>query len=64
MYILGTNAAKHSSMDYDPYSSSYDRHVSGRWLEPPVVFVEHGINKEFHYWKDIINHIAPARFKT
>ena len=51
-------------MDYDPYSSSYDRHVSGRWLEPPVVFVEHGINKEFHYWKDIINHIAPARFKT
>ena len=64
MYILGTNAAKHSSMDYDPYSSSYDRHVSGRWLEPPVVFVEHGINKEFHYWKDIVNHIAPARFKT
>ena len=64
MYILGTNAAKHSSMDYDPYSSSYDRHVSERGLEPPVVFVEHGINKEFHYWKDIVNHIAPARFKT
>lgn len=28
------------------------------------VFVEHGINKEIHYWKDVINHIAPARFKT
>lgn len=64
LYILGTNAAKHSSLDYDPYNSSYDRHVSGRWLEPPVVFVQHGIDKEFHYWKDIINHIAPGRFKT
>ena len=63
LYILGTNVAKHSSLDYDPYNSSYDRHVSGRWLDPPVVFVKHGINKEFHYWRDIINHIAPARFK-
>ena len=64
LYILGTNAAKHSSLDYDPYNSSYDRHVSGRWLDPPFVFVRHGVNKEFHYWKDIINHIAPARFKA
>lgn len=64
MYILGTNVANHSAIDYEPYSSSYDRHVSGRWLEPPVVFVKHGVNKEFHYWKDIINHIAPARFKA
>ncbi|MBD9168387.1 MAG: hypothetical protein EGQ00_15450 [Parabacteroides johnsonii] len=64
MYILGTNVAKHSALEYEPYNSSYDRHVSGRWLNPPVVFVEHGINKEFHYWKDVINHIAPARFKT
>ncbi|WP_233426957.1 hypothetical protein [Parabacteroides johnsonii] len=64
MYILGTNAAKHSALDYEPYNSSYDRHVSGRWMDPPVVFVEHGVDKEFHYWKDVINHIAPARFKT
>lgn len=64
MYILGTNAAKHSSIEYEPYNCLYDRHVSGRWLDPPTVFVKHNINKEFHYWKDVINHIAPARFKT
>lgn len=64
IYILGTNAASHSSINYEPYNCIYDRHVSGRWLKSPVVFVEHGINKEFHYWKDVVNHIAPARFKT
>ncbi len=64
LYTLGTNIANHSALNYDPYSSSYSRHVSGKWLTPPVVFVEHGINKEFHYWKDIVNHLAPARFKT
>ncbi|MDR1335718.1 MAG: hypothetical protein LBK22_02685 [Tannerella sp.] len=64
LYILGTNAACHSSINYEPYNCIYDRHVSGRWLDPPVVFVGHGINREFHYWKDVVNHIAPARFKT
>ena len=64
LYILGTNLADHSSLNYDTNKWSYNRHVSGRWMDPPVVFVEHGINKEFHYWKDIINHISPQRYKT
>jgi hypothetical protein len=63
MYTLGTNVANHSKMDYDPYKSSYGRHVSGKWLNPPVVYIKHGINKEFHYWTDIIEHIAPATMK-
>jgi hypothetical protein len=63
LYTLGTNVANHSKMDYDPYKSSYGRHVSGKWIDPPVVKVEHGVNKEFHYWKDIIEHISPARYK-
>jgi hypothetical protein len=63
-YTLGTNISNHSKMDFDPYKSSYGRHVSGKWLNPPVVFVEHGINREFHYWKDIIEQLAPARLKT
>lgn len=50
-------------MDFDPYKSSYGRHVSGKWLDPPVVFVSHEVNREFHYWTDIIEHLAPARFK-
>jgi len=64
LYTLGTNVANHSKLDFDPYKSSYGRHVSGKWIDPPVVFIGHGVNKEFHYWTDIIEHIAPARFKT
>lgn len=64
LYTLGTNISNHSKMDYDPYKSSYGRHVSGKWLDPPVVFVGHGVNKNFNYWTDIIEHLAPARFKT
>jgi hypothetical protein len=62
-YILGTNVSNHSKMDYDPYKSSYGRHVSGKWLDPPVVHVGHGVNKKFHYWTGIIEHLAPARYK-
>ncbi|HEV2478942.1 MAG TPA: hypothetical protein VGS79_04735 [Puia sp.] len=64
LYTLGTCTANHSNLNFDPYSSSYTLHVSGRWIHPPVVFVRHDVNKQFHYWKDIIQHIAPARFKT
>lgn len=63
-YTLGTNVSNHSKMDYDPYKSSYGRHVSGKWLDPPVVYVGHGVNKEFHYWKDIMEHLSPARYKA
>jgi len=63
IYTLGTNVANHSKMDYDPYKSSYGRHVSGKWINPPVVMISHDVNREFHYWTDIIEHIAPARYK-
>jgi hypothetical protein len=64
LYTLGTCTANHSNLNFDPYSSSYTLHVSGRWIHPPVVYVRHDVNKQFHYWKDIIQHIAPARYKT
>ncbi len=64
LYTLGTNTADHSSLNYDPYGSSYARHVSGKWLDPPIVFVHHDVNREFHYWKDVIDHLAPAWAKT
>ncbi|MFN8239750.1 MAG: hypothetical protein U0X39_03255 [Bacteroidales bacterium] len=64
LYTLGTNTANHSSLDYDPYKSSYGRHVSGKWLDPPVVWIGHDVNREFDYWKDIIEHLAPARLKA
>jgi len=64
LYTLGTIVSNHSNMDYDQYTSSYYRLTPGKWLDPPVIFVEHGINKNFHCWKDVIDHIAPARYKT
>jgi hypothetical protein len=54
----------HSGLDYDPYASSYGRSVSGKWLDPPIVFVRHGVDREFHYWIDVIDHLAPAWAKT
>ncbi|MCX6013264.1 MAG: hypothetical protein NTV30_07640 [Chloroflexi bacterium] len=64
LYTLGTNTCNHSSLNYDPYKSSYGRHVSGKWLTPPTVYIAHDVNMEFHYWKDVVEHISPARFKT
>jgi hypothetical protein len=64
LYTLGTNTADHSALNYEFNKWSYNRHVSGRWIDPPLVFVKHGINKEFHYWKDVVNHIAPLQYKT
>lgn len=58
-YTLNTNTADHSRLNYDPYKSSYARHVSGRWLEPPKTYVPRGVNREFHYWKEIAYRLAP-----
>lgn len=64
LYTLGTNVANHSALDYDAYSSSYARHVSGKWMQPPVAHVGHGVDRELHYWKDIVSHLAPPWAKT
>jgi hypothetical protein len=58
-YSLNTNTANHSRLNYDPYSSSYARHVSGKWLDPATTYVPRDVNRKFHYWEDIINTIAP-----
>ncbi|HRN58015.1 MAG TPA: hypothetical protein PLL71_16260, partial [Agriterribacter sp.] len=63
LYTLGTSTANHSSLHYHSYPSSYIRHVSGKWLDPPVVFVKHNVNRQFHYWKDVVNHLAPVALK-
>jgi hypothetical protein len=63
LYTLGTNVANHSRLDFDGYSSSYARHVSGKWIEPPVAHVAHGVNRDLHYWRDVVNRIAPPSAK-
>ena len=62
-YTLGLNINSHSRLQYND-NSSYQRHVSGKWMENPVIHIGHGIDKEFHYWQDVVNHLAPARYKS
>ncbi|PPL02142.1 hypothetical protein [Parapedobacter indicus] len=64
LYTLGINTASHSSLVYHDYVSSYIRHVSGKWLDPPIASVRHNVNKEYHYWKDVVNHLAPVWVKA
>jgi hypothetical protein len=64
LYSLGSNTANHSKLDYDPYCSSYHRSVSGKWIDPPVTYVAHGVDKRFHYWIDVANHLSPPSCKT
>ena len=63
LYTLGTNVANHSRLDFDGYTSSYARHVSGKWIEPPLAHVAHGVNRDLHYWRDVVDRIAPPSAK-
>jgi len=63
LYTLGTNVANHSRLDYDGYVSSYARHVSGKWIQPPVAHVRHGVNRDLHYWRDVVDRLAPPSAK-
>ena len=63
LYTLGTNVANHSRLDYDAYVSSYARHVSGKWIDPPIAHVRHGVNRDLHYWRDVVNRLAPPAAK-
>lgn len=63
LYTLGINTAEHSSLNYADYAWSYCRHVPGRWVNPPIGYVGHNVNQTFDYWRDVVNHIAPVKFK-
>ncbi len=62
-YTLGLNSANHSRLDFE-YPSIYIRHVSGRWTKDKHVFINHNVNRKFHYFKDIVNHLSPAHYKV
>jgi hypothetical protein len=63
LYTLGTSTASHSTLAYDPYASNWGRHVSGKWLDPPIVHLGHGIDRDLHYWRDVVDPLAPAKLK-
>lgn len=62
-YTLGLNTTNHSRLDYH-YRSIYTRQVSERWKEDKTIKVAHGVNKTFHAYKDMVNHLSPAEYKS
>ncbi len=61
-YTLGLPLSSHSRMDFNNVWS-YTGMVSGRWMDEPITTVEHNVNKQFHYWKDLVNHLASPEIK-
>lgn len=61
-YTLGLPVSDHSQIDFGDVWS-YSGMVSGRWMDKPIAEVNHDVNKTFHYWKDVVNHLAPPRAK-
>lgn len=62
-YTLGLNTTNHSRLDYH-YRSIYTRQVSERWKDDKTIKVAHGVNKTFHAYKDMVNHLSPAEYKS
>lgn len=63
MYIMGLSTSHHSEMKFDA-PSTYSRHVSGRWTGSDTVHLGHGIDRDFHWWKDLVNTLAPLSCKN
>lgn len=62
-YTLGLCLAFHSRLDFnDRYA--YTRHVSAKWMDNPVTHIGHGVDRDFHYWKDIVNTLSEPQFKA
>ncbi len=62
-YTLGLPLNTHSHLSFTDIWG-YTGLVSGRWMEVPEVTIEHDVNKKFHIWKDIVNHLASAEIKA
>lgn len=62
MYILGLNTASHSAFRLDD-PSTFSRHVAGRWTGSDSVFLAHGVDREFHWWRDLVSVMAPPSCK-
>jgi len=65
MYTLGTHTANHSRLNFHR-KNIYQSHTTGEWYAPDdqIRWVGHGVNKYFHNYKDVINVLAPASYKT
>ncbi len=62
-YTLGINTTNHSQIDFNYKPSFIHRNTIGK-CEDSEIEVNHNVDKTYHYWSEIINHLAPVEFKT
>lgn len=62
LYTLGLPLNTHSRLDIEN-DGAYQRHVSGKWLTDMYIDIDRGNDTVLHYWKDIVNHLAPPWYK-
>ena len=62
-YTLGLHMNSHSRMNFE-HQSNYSRHCSGKWLDPPLATIGHDLDTTMHYWKEVVEYLAPPRFKA
>ncbi|MFW6222232.1 MAG: hypothetical protein ACOC3T_01335 [Bacteroidota bacterium] len=65
MYTMGTHIANHSRLNFHR-QIIYSSHTTGEWYDPDnqIFIIEHGVNKTFHYYKDILNKLSFPAYKT
>ncbi len=62
MYTLGLPVASPSTMSFSN-EASYITLNPGKWQRSMENTIDHDVNKTFHYWHDVTNHLAPREFK-
>ncbi len=60
LYTLGNSSTNHSHLEFEPFATSYINYAAGKWIDPPIIYLGHGLNREVHTWRDVIDHIIPA----
>jgi hypothetical protein len=62
MYTLGLPVASRSTVSFSN-EASYITMNPGKWQRSMEYTVDHDVNKTFHYWMDVTNHLAPRELK-
>jgi hypothetical protein len=55
-YTLGINTAFHSALSFEPSEAILE--YSDTWFEPPILWIDHGVGRDFNLVRDVIDRIA------
>ena len=58
MYLMNLSTTHHSEFCLTD-ESTYWKHVSGRWTDRDSVYLAHGLDREFHWWNDLVASMSP-----